>query len=39
MNELIGALATFAEKNKCIFPARTHGQLAVPTLFEKEMEA
>ena len=38
MNDLIGALATFAEKNKCVFPARTHGQLAVPTLFNKEID-
>jgi adenylosuccinate lyase len=38
MNEIIGALCTFGEKNKCIFPARTHGQLAVPTRFEKEID-
>ena len=37
MNEIINALHDFSEKNKCVFPARTHGQLAVPTLFEKEM--
>lgn len=35
MNELINCLFNFSEKNKCIFPARTHGQLAVPTTFEK----
>lgn len=38
INDLIGALFAFAEKNKCIFPARTHGQLAVPTLFDKEID-
>jgi adenylosuccinate lyase len=38
MNEIIGALCTFGEKNKCVFPARTHGQLAVPTRFEKEID-
>jgi adenylosuccinate lyase len=37
MNDLINSIVTFAEKNACIFPARTHGQLAVPTLFDKEM--
>ncbi len=38
MNEIINALHYFSERNKCVFPARTHGQLAVPTLFEKEMQ-
>jgi len=38
MNELINSLYSFADKNKCIFPARTHGQLAVPTTFEKEID-
>jgi adenylosuccinate lyase len=38
MNEIINSLFTFASKNSGIFPARTHGQLAVPTLFEKEIE-
>lgn len=38
MNEIINTLYNFSEKNKCVFPARTHGQLAVPTLFEKEMQ-
>jgi adenylosuccinate lyase len=37
MNEIINTIYTFADKNECIFPARTHGQLAVPTLFDKEM--
>jgi len=37
MNEMITTIYTFADKNECIFPARTHGQLAVPTLFDKEM--
>ena len=37
MNDMIGSLCTFSEKNKCVFPARTHGQLAVPTRFEKEI--
>lgn len=37
MDDLNNAVWTFGEKNKCIFPARTHGQLAVPTLFDKEM--
>jgi len=37
MNEMISAIYTFADKNECVFPARTHGQLAVPTLFDKEM--
>jgi adenylosuccinate lyase len=37
MNDLINSIVTFAEKNACVFPARTHGQLAVPTLFDKEM--
>ncbi len=37
MTDLINSIVTFAEKNACVFPARTHGQLAVPTLFDKEM--
>jgi adenylosuccinate lyase len=37
MNEIINTIYTFADKNACVFPARTHGQLAVPTLFDKEM--
>jgi len=37
MSEMINAIYTFADKNECVFPARTHGQLAVPTLFDKEM--
>jgi adenylosuccinate lyase len=37
MNEIINAIFNFGWQNKGIFPARTHGQLAVPTLFEKEM--
>ena len=38
MNEMIAALFAFGEKNNCVFPARTHGQLAVPTLFRKEID-
>jgi len=38
MNELINSIVSFGEKNKCVFPSRTHGQLAVPTLFQKEVE-
>ena len=38
MNELINKIFSFGHENKTIFPARTHGQLAVPTLFQKEME-
>jgi adenylosuccinate lyase len=37
MNDMMSAIYSFATKNKCVFPARTHGQLAVPTLFEKEI--
>ena len=37
MNEMMNAIFSFADKNKCVFPARTHGQLAVPTLFQKEI--
>lgn len=37
MNDLINQIYTFADKNECVFPARTHGQLAVPTLFHKEI--
>jgi adenylosuccinate lyase len=37
MEDLNNSIVTFAEKNACVFPARTHGQLAVPTLFDKEM--
>ena len=37
INEMMNAIFSFADKNKCVFPARTHGQLAVPTLFQKEI--
>jgi len=37
MEDLNNSIIKFAEKNACVFPARTHGQLAVPTLFDKEM--
>jgi adenylosuccinate lyase len=37
INDMMSAIYSFATKNKCVFPARTHGQLAVPTLFEKEI--
>jgi adenylosuccinate lyase len=37
MEDLSSSIIKFAEKNHCVFPARTHGQLAVPTLFDKEM--
>jgi len=37
MEDINNAIIKFAEKNACVFPARTHGQLAVPTLFDKEM--
>jgi adenylosuccinate lyase len=37
MEDLSSSIINFAEKNHCVFPARTHGQLAVPTLFDKEM--
>lgn len=38
VRDVIEALCSFAAQNKCVFPARTHGQLAVPTLFQKEMD-
>ena len=38
VEDILDCIHKFAQENKCIFPARTHGQLAVPTLFEKEME-
>jgi adenylosuccinate lyase len=34
---ILNSIAKFAIENDCIFPARTHGQLAVPTTFKKEM--
>ena len=37
MEDINNAIIKFAEKNDMAFPARTHGQLAVPTTLKKEM--
>lgn len=35
--DLTNKISTFAIENDCVFPARTHGQLAVPTTLKKEL--
>ena len=37
-SSLISVIEKFAQDNDCVFPARTHGQLAVPTSFKKEIQ-
>jgi adenylosuccinate lyase len=37
LDDLIEQIFQFANKNDMAFPARTHGQLAVPTTLKKEM--
>lgn len=37
MGKLLDSLERFSVVNDCVFPARTHGQLAVPTTLKKEI--
>ena len=38
LSHFIDNVKKFGEENDCLFPARTHGQLAVPTSFQKEID-